>query len=790
MLIFNDKIFRNLEEQVAYLTKQFNSLVDGVSTALGFIPHVLGVYTSIDQIPAQAYNTGDTMLIGTGTPYNVYVYTDKDTWQDIGKFPVAGPEGPQGKAGSQIYFGANNPTLATEGNEGDYYINSITGSWYVKTETEWAFAFSLKGERGPQGVQGVQGERGPQGVQGERGPRGIGIDSIIEQSVEPTSQVIYNSESGISYDTDETVKYEDGDATVEHTFKSTHNIPLISEGDQISMDVNEAGSLVVISSGEYVNIDIIAGATQGTLTAEQYAQLTNKKSNVLVIDNELYTLTDDGHEEGYLTYSHVGVTSTKQIVKTFTITIAALGWVILATPVTGYEYVNITIPASAKSGTLTTEQFETLISYDSNILVINGTELYRLNDKGHTNGVYTYTHDGFNEQGINKYFNLTLSTKAFTITESNISEGGVKTIKAGTGYKAEVFNGIEPTQAYGDYSHAEGIGCWAGNISHAEGEDCVAENISHAEGSNCSAEGYFSHAQGRFTQVTAHAVVKGASAQGMFNDPAAYNDPDPAIQTTGIGLSNTDRKNGLVVRMSGAVECGNGNPSSFKDTTLTPYGWVQPQLKKLNDWYDDVHYIKPTIAAFSTTNFASSYKLTGTPIKIKLTSFTHRETEDSNINGTLSLYKNNVLLQSGIAVSNTATTVTVTGDTESTLSTSAIRYELRGQDTKGNTISKIISVFGWYTSYIGGSTSATISSSVIAGLTDTNTSSLSGTRAVSLSTDAYIWLCSPTSVNSVTLQGFGVPLSDVVTQAYNGTTYYCRRTVEKVNAGSYQLVIN
>lgn len=83
------------------------------------------------------------------------------------------------------------------------------------------------------------------------------------------------------------------------------------------------------------------------------------------------------------------------------------------------KIVNITLRDGATQGTLTTEEYNALAADDRNILSINNNELFYLTDKGHTTGINTYTHDGFNEKGVTKYLNLTIATKAFTITTEN-----------------------------------------------------------------------------------------------------------------------------------------------------------------------------------------------------------------------------------------------------------------------------------------------------------------------------------------------------------------------------------
>lgn len=81
------------------------------------------------------------------------------------------------------------------------------------------------------------------------------------------------------------------------------------------------------------------------------------------------------------------------------------------------DYVSLTLPEAAIAGTITDSQLATLQKSDSVYIIINGKELYYLADKNTVNGILTYTHNGYNEEGIQKYLNLTTSTKAFTITE-------------------------------------------------------------------------------------------------------------------------------------------------------------------------------------------------------------------------------------------------------------------------------------------------------------------------------------------------------------------------------------
>lgn len=272
------------------------------------------------------------------------------------------------------------------------------------------------------------------------------VNALISESETKTLTDLDLSygEQSITYDSTDGIIIQ-GSGQQKFSDQSTNEInvdleiPITVQGDELSADVTDNGKKLVISGIETVTLSVPTSATSGTISDSDYAKLTAKNANILIINNELYRLEDKGHDQGFLTYSHIGITGTTQYIKTFTITINTKAWTLLSTPVFDFACVNITIPETATNGTLTDTQFNTLIANDQNVLCINGTEFYRLADKGHTQGIYTYTHDGFNEQGVNKYLNLTIATKSFTITTSPI---GGSDVQYGTGLS---FDGVTKT---------------------------------------------------------------------------------------------------------------------------------------------------------------------------------------------------------------------------------------------------------------------------------------------------------------------------------------------------------
>jgi hypothetical protein len=104
----------------------------------------------------------------------------------------AGPQGPQGISGSNgntILSGSTAP-LSTQGNNGDYYLNTTTNILYgPKTSSGWGSGTILTGQgpQGPAGPTGPQGPAGPTGATGPQGPAGNNGNSILNGTTVPTS---------------------------------------------------------------------------------------------------------------------------------------------------------------------------------------------------------------------------------------------------------------------------------------------------------------------------------------------------------------------------------------------------------------------------------------------------------------------------------------------------------------------------------------------------------------------------------------------------------------------------
>ena len=111
-------------------------------TGTGF--KVLGYYTDAATLESAvpSPSVGDAYGVGTGAPYDIYIY------------------------GGEIGWVNNGPLQGARGEKGDAFTYSDF------TEEQLAALKGEKGDPGPQGPQGEKGDIGPQGPQGEKGETG------------------------------------------------------------------------------------------------------------------------------------------------------------------------------------------------------------------------------------------------------------------------------------------------------------------------------------------------------------------------------------------------------------------------------------------------------------------------------------------------------------------------------------------------------------------------------------------------------------------------------------------
>jgi hypothetical protein len=110
--------------------------------------------------------------------------------------------------GSKWFNGTANPDVNI-GVGGDYYLNTITGNAFQKSDNgAWVLIANIEGPQGIQGLQGIQGSQGEQGIQGAQGPIGLTGAQGIPGPIGPaglTWKGAYNASA--SYVSDDAVGY-------------------------------------------------------------------------------------------------------------------------------------------------------------------------------------------------------------------------------------------------------------------------------------------------------------------------------------------------------------------------------------------------------------------------------------------------------------------------------------------------------------------------------------------------------------------------------------------------------
>nr|DAF03792.1 MAG TPA: FIBRITIN, FIBER PROTEIN, CHIMERA, FIBER PROTEIN.9A [Caudoviricetes sp.] len=80
--------------------------------------------------------------------------------------------------------------------------------------------------------------------------------------------------------------------------------------------------------GVEIGVGSPSSTMQGTLTQTQLETLQANEDNYVMFQHEKYYLNDKGHTEGYLTYTHTGYENNTYWIKSITITISTLAWVL------------------------------------------------------------------------------------------------------------------------------------------------------------------------------------------------------------------------------------------------------------------------------------------------------------------------------------------------------------------------------------------------------------------------------------------------------------------------------
>lgn len=166
MIEIANQRFRNLQEQVAWLTLMINRATDIVKNIAGTAPDVASL------APASTYSNGTTFAIGAAAPYDYYVALNGN-WVELGTMPLAGPAGTNGTNGYNVLLTSQATTSGTSfiyaasiydpesrGWKAGDLIFSEQGDVFVVTAATAAgaavvYRYNIMGPTGPQGEAGT-----------------------------------------------------------------------------------------------------------------------------------------------------------------------------------------------------------------------------------------------------------------------------------------------------------------------------------------------------------------------------------------------------------------------------------------------------------------------------------------------------------------------------------------------------------------------------------------------------------------------------------------------------------
>lgn len=300
MINIDNKIYRNLEEQVRKNQKDINDLRFGLN--------IVGKVADYTLLPSEA-KVGEAYLVGTSYPYHVWVRTEETpaTWDNLGTLSstVPGPRGEQGPKGDNGRS-IENTTIDQNG-----YLTI----WYSDGTSE-QLAHRVQGAPGKVGPMGLQGPQGPQGVQGPKGNKGD----------QGTVFTIVGKLNGVG-ELPDPVTTKDTDAYLVNSGK-------INTQDQPIYD------LYINTNKEWINCGAMTGyntriwkinapedATNGVFTPSELSNIKDRTISFIQLHNYLYSPTAE-NVGGFMLYKSI----TDDSINVLSINAASGSWSMSSTP--------------------------------------------------------------------------------------------------------------------------------------------------------------------------------------------------------------------------------------------------------------------------------------------------------------------------------------------------------------------------------------------------------------------------------------------------------------------------
>ena len=187
---------------------------------------------------------------------------------------------------------------------------------------------------------------------------------------------------------------------------------LIKGSSSVVVDKSEDGTHLVVRLDKSQEFEVVDIGGSSKISNEQYELLIANPNSVLVFQGQTYynggVYQGDTNLLWYVCFSNYQYINMQELF----IDKATRAITSNSTPLVKEYHVYIT-PDSATQGTLSQNELDGLMGNEYSYIVLNN-ELYRLADKGHTEGVWTYVHTGWDGTAIqDKSINITVSTRAW-----------------------------------------------------------------------------------------------------------------------------------------------------------------------------------------------------------------------------------------------------------------------------------------------------------------------------------------------------------------------------------------
>ena len=178
MLVYNNKEYRNLQEQVQKNKADIEDWKSKQETLANWGIRIVGQIESESDLPEDYEGEyGDAYQVGTGDSAKYFAWirptteVDKDHWMDMGSLSIAGPQGPAGDEIESIKFVSSESKVVPDGSK--QTDNTIRVTMSDGRNIDFTVkAYADKGDQGEQGIQGIQGVQGPKGDKGDKGDVG------------------------------------------------------------------------------------------------------------------------------------------------------------------------------------------------------------------------------------------------------------------------------------------------------------------------------------------------------------------------------------------------------------------------------------------------------------------------------------------------------------------------------------------------------------------------------------------------------------------------------------------